>query len=214
MREKTLLGSGVDKEMDIPKFVMTILGRLHASGYQAYIVGGAVRDICLKRPVTDWDVATNAPPEKIKSIFEDVRSFSLKHETVTLVDSAQHHEVSTYRGSKNFGRTIEEDLGHRDFTINAMAYDHHRGEIVDPHGGAEDILKKWVRAVGEPSERFREDPLRLLRAVRLATELSFRIEPKTLETLSEMAPKLASVAQERIRDELMKILMSQEKWLI
>ncbi len=196
-------------EMIIPEFVVSILERLHSSDYEAYIVGGAVRDMCLQKDPTDWDVATSAPPEKIKSIFGDVRNFSLKHETVTLVDSAEHHEVSTYRGSKNFGQTIEEDLGHRDFTINAMAYDHHRDEIVDPYGGAEDILKKWVRAVGEPRERFREDPLRLLRAVRLATELSFRIEPKTLETLSEMALQLASVAQERIREELMKVLMSQ-----
>ncbi|MCD4717216.1 MAG: HD domain-containing protein [Desulfobacterales bacterium] len=189
----------------IPKFVSDILNRLKYAGHQAYIVGGAVRDFCLKRPITDWDVTTTATPSEIKTIFRDTRLFALKHDTVTLVDSANHFEVTTFRGGKN---DIEEDLGHRDFTINAMAFDSETGGILDPRGGKADIKKKLLRAVGDPEERFREDPLRLLRAVRFATELKFRIEPETLNTLTQMTPLLLRVASERIREELMKVLMS------
>ena len=156
--------------MDIPKFVMTIIERLERAGFEAYVVGGAVRDLCLKRPVMDWDVATSARPEMISEVFQDVRHFTLKHETVTLVDSDRHYEVTTYRGSGEVNLPIEEDLGHRDFTINAIAYDTKRKHILDPFGGREDIKKKIVRAVGKPEERFREDPLRLIRGVRIAVE--------------------------------------------
>ncbi|MBW1888508.1 MAG: CCA tRNA nucleotidyltransferase, partial [Deltaproteobacteria bacterium] len=193
--------------MNIPEFLLTIIDRLQISGHQAYIVGGAVRDMLLHLPITDWDVATSAPPEKISTIFRDLKNFSLKHGTVTLVDGAQHYEVTTFKGSERFGRTIEEDLKYRDFTINAMAYDLDKKEILDPNRGKEDILRKRIRAVGEPEDRFREDPLRLLRAVRFATELNFKIERKTLETISMMSEQIGSVAQERIRDELLKILM-------
>jgi tRNA nucleotidyltransferase (CCA-adding enzyme) len=196
--------------MEIPKFIMTVVKRLHASDHQAYIVGGAVRDHCLHRKVTDWDVATSARPEEIKSIFRDIKCFSLRHDTVTLVHSARHYEVTTFKGSKNFGHSVEEDLAHRDFTINAMAYDKAKGAILDPYGGREDILCRLVRAVGDPKERFREDPVRLLRAVRLATELGFKIELKTLKTISLMAEKLDSVARERKREELLKILVSRK----
>jgi poly(A) polymerase/tRNA nucleotidyltransferase (CCA-adding enzyme) len=210
VQENIIISKMAKLENHIPQFVVSILERLHSSGYQAYIVGGAVRDMCLHRTVTDWDVATDAPPKKIRGIFGDMKNFSLKHETVTLVDSARHYEVTTFRGPENLGRTIEEDLGHRDFTINAMAYDESKGEVLDPYGGVGDIFRKLVKTVGDPKERFREDPLRLLRAVRIATELKFRIDPKTLDTISMMAEELASVAQERIREELMKILMSQK----
>ncbi len=189
----------------IPNFVSCILDRLKIAGHQAYIVGGAVRDFCLKRPITDWDVATTATPTEIKIIFADTRLFALKHDTVTLVDSGSHFEVTTFRGEK---KNIEEDLGHRDFTINAMAFDSETGGILDPGGGKADIKQKLLRAVGDPETRFREDPLRLLRAVRFATELKFRIEPETLNTLTQMTPLLLRVAAERIREELMKILMS------
>jgi tRNA nucleotidyltransferase (CCA-adding enzyme) len=189
----------------IPNFVSYILSRLKLAGHQAYIVGGAVRDFCLKRPITDWDVATTATPSEIKTIFRDTRLFALKHDTVTLVDSANHFEVTTFRGE---GNNIEDDLGHRDFTINAMAFDLETGEILDPRGGKTDIKQRLLKAVGDPEARFREDPLRLLRAVRFATELNFRIEPETVSTLNQMAPLLLRVAAERIRDELMKILVS------
>ena len=196
--------------MEIPEFIMSVVKRLHAFGHQAYIVGGAVRDHCLHRKVTDWDVATSARPEEIKSIFREIKSFSLRHDTVTLVHSARHYEVTTFKGSKNIGHTVEEDLGHRDFTINAMAYNRAKGAILDPYGGREDISRRLVRAVGDPKERFREDPVRLLRAIRLATELGFTIEQKTLETISIMAEELDSVARERIREELLRILVSKK----
>jgi poly(A) polymerase/tRNA nucleotidyltransferase (CCA-adding enzyme) len=195
--------------MDIPKFIKTVVERLRDSGHQAYIVGGAVRDYCLQRTVTDWDVATSATPEEIRSTFRDIRNFSLKHGTVTLVHLDRSYEVTTFRNSKGFGPTIEEDLRHRDFTINAMAYDEDLGKILDPYGGKDDLLRRLVRAGGDPKERFREDPLRLLRAVRLATELGFRIESNTLDTISTMAEQLDSAAPERIREELLKILLSQ-----
>ena len=189
----------------VPEFVTFILNRLKRAGHHAYIVGGAVRDYCLKRAITDWDVATSATPGEIKMVFHGIRLFALKHDTVTLVDSGHHFEVTTFRGKKN---NIEVDLGHRDFTINAMAFDLENEEILDPHGGKSDIKRKLVRAIGDPDARFREDPLRLLRAVRLATGLKFRIETETLNTLTRMAPLLRPVASERIREELMKILMS------
>jgi tRNA nucleotidyltransferase (CCA-adding enzyme) len=195
--------------MDIPAFVTTVIKRLHNKGFKAYVVGGAIRDMFLGRPATDWDVATTASAEEIKVLFHDIRRFSLKHETVTLVYAGRHYEITTIRGSGDPAHAVEEDLGHRDFTINAMAYDIDINLILDPNGGMEDIVEKTIRAVGDPAERFREDPVRLLRAVRIAVELGFGIENRTLETIRRMSDQLASVAHERIRDELMKILMIQ-----
>ena len=196
--------------MDIPKFVMTVIRRLHNKNFQAYIVGGAIRDSLLNRPVMDWDVVTSATPKEIRSLFRDIRNFTLKHDTVTLVDAGSLYEITTTRGSGNFPHGIEEDLAHRDFTLNAMAYNVLGEVVMDPYGGREDIHRKMVRAVGRPEERFREDPLRLLRAVRIATELGFIIEDRTMEEICDMSEQLAFVARERIRDELMKILMSRK----
>lgn len=189
----------------IPKFVSFILYRLKNAGHQAYVVGGAVRDLCLSRPIMDWDVATSAPPDEIKNIFRDIRLFSLKRGTVTLVESGHNFEVTAFRGAKN---NIKDDLAARDFTINAMAYDAEKDEILDYYGAREDLARKQIRATGDPEDRFREDPLRILRAVRLAAELRFGIEAKTLKAMVNMAHLLPSVAAERIREELMKILMS------
>ncbi|MFH1481632.1 MAG: CCA tRNA nucleotidyltransferase [Pseudomonadota bacterium] len=194
--------------MEIPGFVNTILERLHDAGYESYIVGGAVRDMCLNRPVSDWDVATAAPRDRIEAVFGDIRHFSLKHETVTLVTQEGHYEVTGFRGAGGPVRGIEGDLSHRDFTIDAMAYDPEGKTVLDPYGGRRDLSRRLVRAVGDPRDRFDEDPLRLLRAVRLATELGFEIEANTLGTIRKMVHRLRSVACERIRDELMKILMS------
>ncbi|MDY7036335.1 MAG: CCA tRNA nucleotidyltransferase, partial [Thermodesulfobacteriota bacterium] len=196
--------------MKIPGFLITILDRLHEFGFQAYIVGGAVRDWYLNRPFTDWDIATSARPEEIKGLFRDIRSFSLKHNTVTLVAPDRTYEVTTFRGADDFGHTLEEDLGRRDFTINAMAYDREKKAIIDPYNGRDDISLKLIRAVGDPRDRFREDPLRLLRAIRLNTDFGFKIEQRTLETISIMADQLASIAPERIRKEMMKILMCRK----
>jgi len=159
--------------------------------------------------VTDWDITTSAPPEAIKSLFQDIRSFSLKHETVTLVKRGEHYEVTCFRGSDGQGKTLEEDLSHRDFTINAMAYDAREKRIIDPYGGRKDISRKLIRAVVNPEKRFQEDPLRLMRAVRIATEVGFKIEPKTSRAISRMAKRLGEVAKERIRDEAVKILLSE-----
>ena len=147
---------------------------------------------------------SSASPAQIASFFTSLRSFSLKHETVTLVYQGNHYEVTTFRG---VNQTLEEDLKHRDFTINAMAYDTKRSVVIDPWGGKDDIRKKVVRAVVSPEDRFREDPLRLLRAVRFATELGFRIEGKTLKAIFSMAKAVTTAARERVRDELIRILL-------
>jgi tRNA nucleotidyltransferase (CCA-adding enzyme) len=189
---------------DIPEFVRFIILTLKESGYEAYLVGGAVRDACLRRPIGDWDVVTSASRENIIKTFQDKKYFALKHETVTLVDSGQNYEVTSFRDEKS---CLEGDLGLRDFTIDAMAYDVASENILDPHGGRRDISDKLVRAVGKPERRIREDPLRLLRAVRLSAELGFKIETKTLEGLKGQASLIASVAPERQREELMNILL-------
>jgi len=188
-----------------PTFVTFILSSLKDSGHQAYIVGGAVRNLCLDRPITDWDVTTSASPDEIKKIFRNTKLFALKHETVTLVDSGSHFEITPFRGQQN---SIKDDLAHRDFTINAMAFEMEKAEILDFHAGRKDLARKLIRATGDPRERFREDPLRILRAARFASELGFRIDNDTKDVMKDMASMLGSVTPERIRDELMKILMS------
>ena len=195
------------KKAVTPEFVSAVLNRLRDSGHEAYIVGGAVRDILMHRNVSDWDITTSARSEEISAIFEDTSHFLLKHDTVTLVDDGKLCEVTPFRTTLDDGATIAEDLGRRDFTVNAMAYDPQEDRLIDPHGGRLDISGKLVRAVGDPRERFLDDPLRLLRAVRVAGELRFRIETKTLQVVTEMADQIAAVAKERVRDELMKILM-------
>jgi tRNA nucleotidyltransferase/poly(A) polymerase len=200
-------GSIRTAEWDIPPFVRSVITRLHRAGHEAYVVGGAVRDLCMARPAVDWDVTTSASPEHIASVFKRLRSFSLKHETVTLVYRRRHYEVTTFRGPN---KTLEEDLKHRDFTINAMAYDMERSVIIDPWGGRKDIAKGVVRGVASPEERFREDPLRLMRAVRIAAELGFRIHEKSLKAISSMAEAITAAAPERIRDELVRILLCEK----
>ena len=198
------------REMELPPFVTAIIQRLSAAGCPAYVVGGAVRDACLGRPVSDWDIATSADPARIKATFANTRHFSLKHGTVTLMHENRAYEVTTFRGAGGFGRSIEEDLQHRDFTINAMAYEPRQGVVIDPYGGELDITIRMVRAVKDPEARFLEDPLRLIRAARIAAELRFRIEPLTLQVMTTLAGKIGTVALERVRDELMKLLMSSK----
>jgi len=191
----------------IPGFVRSVVNGLRRAGHEAYIVGGAVRDLCMGRPATDWDVTTSANPAQIASVFEGLRSFSLKHETTTLVHKGGHYEVTAFRGPK---QTLEDDLQRRDFTINAMAYDLERSLVIDPWGGTKDIVRKVVRGVVSPEERFREDPLRLLRAVRFAAELGFRIDVRTSKAISSMAEAVTGAAPERIRDELVKTLVCEK----
>ena len=193
-----------------PDFVLSIIGRLIEDGHQAYIVGGALRDALLGNEPKDWDVATDATPDRIHHLFHDLTRFNLKHGTVTLVHQTRHYEVTTFRGKTGFGPNIEEDLAHRDFTFNAMAYDTTDGKIIDPFNGRSDITRKVVRAVLDPSERFREDPLRMMRAIRFAGELGYSIDPETLEAVRPLAHSIEGVARERIRDELLRILLARK----
>ena len=195
--------------INIPKFLMNVIDRLHGANFNAYVVGGAIRDVFLNRPVMDWDLATSASPEEIETLFSDIRNFSLKHGTVTLVDGGHLYEITTMKGAGKSAKSIEKDLGHRDFTLNAMAYDVVGKAILDPYGGREDITCKVIRSVGSPKERFMEDPLRLLRAVRFAVELGFTIEKETMNSICQLSDRLTRTARERIRDELMKILLSK-----
>jgi len=191
----------------IPSVVFDITKTLIRKGYQAFLVGGAVRDFLLGFQAKDWDVATNATPEKIRALFPATTSFHLKHGTITLVMRGKNVEVTTFRGSageKDSG--IEEDLAHRDFTINAMAYDLIAGKIIDPFGGMKDLNRKVVRAVRIPIERFQEDPLRMMRAIRFSQELGYSIDSQTLLAATIFSHAMTRVAPERIRDELMRML--------
>jgi tRNA nucleotidyltransferase (CCA-adding enzyme) len=189
----------------VPAFIFFILNRLRAFDHQAYIVGGAVRDALLGRPIWDWDVTTSASPDCVAEIFRDVRQVRFKGGTTALVSGGHHHEVTSFRGAKG---SIEGDLAGRDFTIDAMAYDDLTDVILDPFHGREDLLKRRVKAVGEARVRFEEDPLRVLRAVRLAAELQFNIDPPTAEAISKMTSRLKKVAPERIREEMVRILLT------
>jgi tRNA nucleotidyltransferase (CCA-adding enzyme) len=191
----------------IPDIVRMISERLIKSGYQAFIVGGAIRDSLLGCQINDWDMATNATPNIIRGLFPELTSFTLKHGTITLVSQGRHFELTTFRRIDGFFPCIDEDLAHRDFTFNAIAYDINAKRIIDPFGGQRDIEEKLVRAVLNPSQRFQEDPLRIMRAIRFSLELGYSIEPETLIAIQSMAQTIDMVAKERIRDELLKILM-------
>jgi len=191
----------------IPETVKTIIKTLEERGFEAFIVGGAVRDMIMERQAVDWDVATSASTGEVADLFADLTKFSLQHGTITLVYRGRHFEVSTYRGSSH---TLEDDLGHRDFTINAMAWRPGEVSVIDPYGGRKDIERRLIRAVGSPGDRFNEDPLRMLRAVRIRRETGFSIDRPTGTAIRRMAPLLAGVAKERIRDEAMRILLSEK----
>jgi len=202
-------------KMEIPSFVRFILKRLRQNNFKAFVVGGALRDAILGRNIIDWDISTNANVSEIKSVFSDIRQYALKHETVILVQSKSLFEITVMKRAGDSKLNINNDLSRRDFTINAMAYDDIKGIILDPHDGIMDIKNKIVRGVLDPNQRFREDPLRLLRAVRIAAELRFEIEDKTLDCMSLTAEKLKAVSVERIRDEFLRILLAEKpsKWI-
>jgi len=204
MQDKKLLTIEGQK---IPSVALDISRRLTGNGYEAFIVGGALRDSLLGYQAKDWDVATNARPDRIHGLFPDMTRFDLKHGTVTLVSRGRHFEVTTYRGTGGYGASIEEDLSHRDFTFNAMAYDITSKRIIDPFGGKKDMAKKVVRAVLNPKERYHEDPLRMMRAIRFSLQLGYSIESETLMAINPIAQAIDRVAEERIREELLAILM-------
>jgi len=210
--------------MLIPKEVKNIIEKLEESGYEAYIVGGCVRDFLLGSEPNDWDVTTNAKPEEIQKIFPE-SFYENKFLTVTVKTNSKNKklaeiEITTYRSDAvysdkrhpdevQFAKTIEEDLARRDFTVNALAMDSKK-KIVDLFGGKEDLKNKIIKTVGNPKERFSEDALRMLRAVRFATTLNFQIEEKTKEAIIKNSIWLEAVSQERIRDEFLKILMADK----
>lgn len=189
--------------MEIPKEVNFILNRLYRAGHEAYVVGGAIRDWLIRKDITDWDVTTSASSDRIKEIFRDQSIFSLKHDTVTVVIKKKNYEITPFKG-----RNLITDLMHRDFTINAMAYDPIKEVIIDPAGGKRDLEKKLIRATQDPYARFNEDPLRMLRAIRFSVELGFKIEKGTMSAIKEMSHLITNISEERIRDELLKILIS------
>lgn len=193
----------------IPDKVLEISNILITNGYSAFIVGGAIRDSLLGFDVKDWDIATNASPERIKKLFYYTKCFTLKHETVTLVFRGDHFEITTFRGKENTPLTIEEDLSHRDFTLNAMAYDIVGKVIVDPFHGHQDIRKKIIRAVGDPLERFQEDPLRMMRAIRFSLDFGYKVDPVTYKGIGLMAADIEKLSIERVRDEFVKILTAK-----
>lgn len=206
-------------EIKMPATVKMVLDTLHANGYEAYAVGGCVRDSILGRRPDDWDITTSALPEQVKAIFGRTVDTGIQHGTVTVLVGGKAHEVTTYRldGEYLDGRhpedvtfvsNLEEDLKRRDFTINAMAYNEEEG-LIDLFGGVEDLERKVIRCVGDPMQRFSEDALRIMRAVRFSAQLSFGIDPDTIAGIIRLAPTLEKVSAERICTELTKMLLSE-----
>lgn len=204
--------------IELPKQVETIITTLEKAGYEAYAVGGCVRDSLLGRVPDDWDITTNAKPGEVKSLFHRTIDTGIRHGTVTVMMGKTGYEVTTYRvdGEYEDGRhpknveftgSLREDLCRRDFTINAMAYRPKDG-LVDCFGGMEDLRDGRIRCVGDARARFTEDALRMMRAVRFSAQLSFSIEEKTFEAMKALAGNLKKVSAERIQAEFVKLLCS------
>ena len=212
-------------ELPVPLEVLTLSETLRKAGYEAYLVGGCVRDLLIGRGPKDWDITTNATPDKIQKLFEET-FYENKFGTVGVVTNSDDPrlkviEITPYRiegkysnarhpDEVSFSEKLEDDLQRRDFTINAIAYEPEKGETVDLHGGRDDLARKVIATVGAADERFKEDALRMLRAVRLAAELDFVIEVKTASAIAENASLLEKISRERVRDEFLRILMSEK----
>lgn len=205
--------------IQLPEQVKFIIDRLEANGYEAYAVGGCVRDTLLNREPQDWDITTSAKPDMVKSLFERTIDTGIAHGTVTIMLGKTGYEVTTYRidGEYEDARhpkeviytaNLLEDLKRRDFTINAMAYNERNG-LVDAFDGIGDLKTHVIRCVGDAKERFGEDALRMLRAIRFAAQLGFTVETDTVEAITELAVNLKKVSAERIQVELVKLLMSE-----
>ncbi len=229
--------------MDIPKEIKIIIEKLEKNGFEAYIVGGSVRDFLLEKNPKDWDITTNAKPEEIQKIFPE-SFYNNKFGTVTIIDkvtkdeSLKNVEITTYRvdvgysdkrhpDAIRFTPSLEEDLARRDFTINAMALQakseklktksgekqkEKNYKVIDLFGGQDDLKNKIIRAVGDPDERFNEDALRMLRAIRFSSQLGFEIEKNTFKAIQKNSVLLEFVSQERIRDEFEKIIISDRAY--
>lgn len=195
---------------DIDPGVFFIIKRLNDLDYEALVVGGCIRNLVMRQEANDWDVTTNATPEEITQAFKDYKVVPVgkKFGTVTVVINHINYEVSTFKKNKSAPTpNLFEDLRHRDFTVNALAWREGEG-VIDYFNGLEDIKQKIIRGVEYPAERIKEDPLRMLRAVRLVCELDFEVDKATLQAIKENSPLIKKVSQERIRDELIKILLS------
>lgn len=201
--------------MDLPKYILDIIDTLNQNGYEAYVVGGCVRDYLMHKEPHDYDICTQARPEEILNLFDHTIPTGMKHGTISIL-SETLVEVTTFRTESQytdhrhpdqveFVTNIEQDLARRDFTINAMAYHPEKG-LVDPYHGQEDLENRMIRCVGNPEERFQEDALRMIRAHRFAATLNFKIEKHTLEAIQYLAPTIEYVSIERIRSELIRIL--------
>lgn len=217
--------------MTIPQEVKNTIANLKENGFEAYVVGGCIRDFLRGSEAEDWDITTNAKPEEIQNIFPE-NFYENNFLTVTIrvetsVQKLKEIEITTYRSEAKysdkrhpdeikFAKTLEEDLARRDFTVNAIAMDlikkpksrQKEYKLIDPFFGQKDLKKKILRAVGDPNERFNEDALRMMRAVRFSTTLDFEIEKKTKEALKKNSELLKEISQERIRDEFVKMIMS------
>lgn len=203
----------------LPKYIKYALKKLESNGFEAYIVGGAVRDHILQRQINDYDITTQARPEQVKEIFKDfpIIDIGSKYGTIILVIDKVNVEITTYRteasydgrrpGQVDFSSNLEDDLKRRDFTINALCYSHLRG-LVDPYGGIKDLKDKKIRTIGDPGPRLREDYLRILRAVRFASQLDFAIDKRLSRELMESREGLKIISKERIRQEFDKILLA------
>lgn len=207
-----------DIEIRIPPGAARILRVLEDHGYEAFVVGGCVRDSLLGRNPNDWDITTSALPLQVKALFRRTIDTGLKHGTVTILMDGEPFEVTTYRvdgeyldgrhpSEVTFTASLQEDLQRRDFTINAMAYSEKKG-LQDLFGGLPDLEKGLIRAVGDPAKRFGEDALRIMRAVRFAAQLGYEVEADTVQAMKELAPTLSKISAERIAAELEKLLVS------
>ena len=216
--KKEALGMNIKTNMKLPEKVTWILDRLSEHGYEAYAVGGCVRDSLLGREPGDWDITTSAMPLQVKALFSRTVDTGLQHGTVTVLLGNDGYEVTTYRidGAYTDGRhpdqvlftpSLLEDLKRRDFTINAMAYHAQKG-LVDAFDGVQDLKRGIVRCVGNPADRFREDALRMMRAVRFAAQLGFEIDAPTRDAVRLLAGNLERISVERIQAELVKLAVS------
>lgn len=197
--------------------VLYVLKHLKRLGYESYLVGGCVRDLCLWTDPKDWDLTTNATPDQVMSIFDHTIPTGIEHGTVTVLMNGVPVEVTTFRSdgdysdnrrpdSVKFGVTIEEDVSRRDFTINGLLYDGNK--VIDFYSGLEDLKKRIIRSIGNAGDRYREDALRMMRAIRFSSQLGFEIESDTFQQIKVWGTRILNVSQERIRDELVKILLS------
>ena len=207
----------------VPSEISSVASALRKNGFEAYFIGGCVRDLFIGQEPKDWDITTNASPEQIQSLFPDsfyendygtvgVKTGS-EDERLAIVEVTPYRRESGYSDKRRpdtveFGTSLPEDLARRDFTINAIALDDSKGQIVDPYDGQKDIKDNVIRAVGDPRERFGEDALRMLRAVRFVAELGFGIDGDTASAISENSKHLSHVSRERVRDEFIRILKS------